>query len=549
MSEPSNSTSPHHADQAPTAESALSPITPSDARWFRSIIEHSWDVIKLLSADGTILYASPAARPVLGHFPENIVGQPAANYLHPDDAPRVMAQFAHLAASPPDAPPVHLAYRCLCGNNTFRRMEGVLTNLLHDPDVSAIVLNERDVTDRYIAQHDRDELLVREQAARAQAEAASRAKDQFLSVVSHELRTPLTPVLLCVSDLQRDPALSDHAREELAMIREQVEIEAQIIDDLLDLTRISEGRLQLNPQNVDAHEILHQALAAVDRDLREKQIDLRLDLAATCNRINADPRRVRQVFWNLLSNAVKFTPAGGAVSVRTDDAPGCQFRLTVTDTGVGFRPEVALQLFRPFEQAEQSLTRRFGGLGLGLTIAKELVDLHHGSIAAASPGPDRGATFTLQLPATVGRPLPASAAQPAIPLTILLVEDNAQTRTAMARILQHAGHHVRTADTLSSALRHLEDHPIDLLVCDIGLPDGSGWELLRRASAIRTLPAIALSGFGSDQDLERSRRAGFAAHLVKPITPKKLLDAIQRATNPATRNNHLPRPANHATLP
>jgi CheY-like chemotaxis protein len=329
------------------------------------------------------------------------------------------------------------------------------------------------------------------------------------------------------------------------MIREQVELEAQIIDDLLDLTRIGQGRLTLHPQVVDAHDLLREALAAVSRDIHEKQLDLRLDLRATCNRLTADPRRIRQVFWNLLSNAVKFTPAGGTITVRTDDAPGCQFHLTVTDTGIGFRPDVATQLFRPFEQVEQSLTRRFGGLGLGLTIAKELVDLHHGTIAAASPGPDRGATFTLLLPAAPGAPAAAAAAAPpagltaARPLDILLVEDNPQTRTAMARILQHAGHRVHVADAIAPALRALEDQPVDLLVCDIGLPDGSGWELLRRATTIRTgVPAIALSGFGSDQDLDRSRRAGFAAHLIKPVTPQKLLEAIQRATVPGGQNSH-----------
>ena len=531
-------------DQTPGSSRQQHQQEPAgDARRLRALLEHGWDVIKLLAADGTILYMSPAGRRVLGLDPDCMIGQSGEAQLHPEDRANVMARFAELAATR-GGEPVTLTYRCRRGDGSYRWMEGVLTNLLDEPDVRAIVLNERDVTERKHAQEDRDALLVREQAARAQAEAASRAKDAFLSIVSHELRTPLTPVLLCVSDLQRDPALSNRAREELAMIREQIELEAQVIDDLLDLTRIGQGRLVLHQVPTDAHELLREALAMAGREIREKQIRVTTELAATCSGMVADPRRLRQVFWNVIANAVKFTPAGGAVSVRTydrSDAPGragpcTRLAVEVTDTGVGFRPETVDQLFRPFEQAEQSLTRRFGGLGLGLTIAKELVDLHRGAIAASSAGPDRGATFTLDFPATPAVTEGAAATgQPAAaarPLHILLVEDNPQTLHAMARILRHAGHKVHTATTSDSALRAIEDEPVNLLLCDIGLPDGSGWELLRRASAIRTVPAVALSGFGSDEDIDRSRRAGFAAHLVKPVTQQKLLDAIRQATPP-----------------
>jgi PAS domain S-box-containing protein len=497
------------------------------------MLEHGWDIVKLLAADATILYASPATRRILGHDPESMAGKPGAKELHPDDAARVTARFAEIVASP-TGEPFTLTYRCRCADGSYKWMEGVFTNLLGEPDVAAVVLNERDVTDRKRAQEDRDELLVREQHARAQAEAASRAKDSFLSIVSHELRTPLTPVLLCVSDLQRDAGLSERAREELAMIREQIELEAQIIDDLLDLTRLGQGRLHLNTQAVDAHDVLRDALDAAGREVRDKQLDVSVDLRATCSRMTADPRRLRQVFWNVLANAAKFTPAGGSVTIRTEDAPGCRLRVSVTDTGIGFRPDVVDHLFRPFEQAEQSLTRRFGGLGLGLTIAKELVDLHRGTISASSAGPDRGATFTLEFPASPAAPAQPAAAKPVapLPLSILLVEDNPQTLAAMSRLLKSVGHRVHTATTIDSALRTIEDHPVDLMVCDIGLPDGSGWELLRRASAIRTVPAIALSGFGSDDDIDRSRRTGFAAHLVKPVTPQKLHDAIRQATLP-----------------
>ena len=520
----------------------------TDARVWRAMLEHSWDVVKLLAADGTILYASPAIRRVLGHDPNAVVGRPAQSHLHPDDAAEILGRFAQLAAARPGEPPVTLIYRCCAADGTYRWMEGVLNNLLHEPDVGAIVLNERDITERKLAQADRDALLVREQQARAQAEAASRAKDSFLSIVSHELRTPLTPVLLCVSDLQRDDDLSPRAREELAMIREQIELEAQIIDDLLDLTRIGQGKLQLNTVSLDAHDVLREALRALSREIKEKQLDVTLELRATCHRMTADPRRLRQVFANVLSNAVKFTPAGGSVTVRTEDGPEHRLRVSVIDSGVGFRPDVVDQLFRPFEQAEQSLTRRFGGLGLGLTIAKELVDLHRGTISASSAGPDRGATFTLEFPATPAAPVVAAAfpqtTLPTITHSILVVEDNRQTLTAIARLLQSVGHRVHTASTIDAALRALEVHPVDLMVCDIGLPDGSGWELLRRASAIRTVPAIALSGFGSDEDIDRSRRAGFAAHLVKPVTPQKLHDAIRQVTLPGrTPAAALDRPA------
>jgi hypothetical protein len=509
------------------------------------MLEHGWDVIKLLDPAGSILYASPAARHVLGYDPASLLQQPFIQYLHPEDTQSILAHIADLIEPtiPPTAPtPLILTYRCRCADGQYRWMEGIFTNLLAEPDVAAIVLNERDITDRKLAQADRDELLLREQAARAHAEAANRAKDSFLSIVSHELRTPLTPVLLCVSDLQRDPTLSERAREELTMIREQVELEAQTIDDLLDLTRIGQGNLHLHLQSLDAHEILRETLPAASREIRDKQLAVHLDLTAQCSRLNADPRRLRQIFWNILSNAAKFTPAGGSITIRTEDGPDCLLRILITDTGVGFRPDVVDKLFQPFEQVEQSLTRRFGGLGLGLTIAKQLIDLHHGRVSATSAGTDHGATFILEFPASTAlspEQAAASIRKPTIrPLEILLVEDNLQTLTAMARLLQHAGHRIHTATTIDSALRTIEDHHLDLLLCDIGLPDGSGWELLRRASAIRTLPAIALSGFGSDEDIDRSRRTGFAAHLVKPVTPQKLHDAIHQATLSPRSSSH-----------
>jgi len=392
--------------------------------------------------------------------------------------------------------------------------------------------------ERKRADGERARLLEREQAARAEAEKANRAKDQFLAVLSHELRTPLTPVLMSASALLDDPALTAELRATMEMIRRSVELEARLIDDLLDVTRISRGKLALAREPTDAHALVRQTAEICRGEVHAGKVRLELDLAAGHAVVDADPARLHQVLWNLVKNAVKFTPAGGTVAVRTSnpDGPG-GLAIEVADTGIGIPAEALGRIFNAFEQADNTTTRRFGGLGLGLAISRSVVQAHGGTLVARSDGPGLGSTFRVELatiPAPAPAPAPASppagppppdprAAGPAArPLSILLVEDDRDTLKVMARVLRRRGHRVETAADVRTGAELGAAGRFDLLISDLGLPDGSGHDLMRRLRACRPIPGIALTGFGMDEDARRSREAGFAAHLTKPIDFPKL---------------------------
>lgn len=369
-----------------------------------------------------------------------------------------------------------------------------------------------------------------------QANAANRAKDEFLAVLSHELRTPLTPVLTTAQDLSRDESIPASLREAMIMIRRNVELEARLIDDLLDLTRISRGKLTLSRANTDLHEAIQDVIRICEGDMRGKGLRLELNLAAQNTRLYADAARLRQILWNLIKNSVKFTPTGGLIGVSTHDDLG-QVRVIVADTGIGIDADLLPKVFDAFEQGEKAVTRKFGGLGLGLAISRALVKLHGGTIEARSAGRDLGATFTVQLPASVAdRPItPTDADEPPAPvsvnpsrcraLSILLVEDHPDTAVALSRFLRMVGHDVHTSDTVAGAVRQLRAQNFDLLISDIGLPDGTGLDLMRQVRDFTDLRGIVLSGFGTDEDVRRSRSAGFDLHLTKPVG----LDVLERA--------------------
>ncbi len=363
--------------------------------------------------------------------------------------------------------------------------------------------------------------------AQREAVAASRAKDDFLAALSHELRTPLTPVLLSAHALRYDERLPEDARAELAMIERNITLEGRLIDDLLDLTRIVRGKLPLRMEHCDAHSLLGHSLEIIRDEAQGKRVTIALDLRASRCGVRGDSARLQQVFWNLLRNAVKFTPGGGRIDIRTHDAAGGEMLvLEVSDTGLGFAPELAERLFLPFEQEERDGHHRFGGLGLGLAIARAIVDLHGGTLRAASPGPGLGATFRVELPsspepsASVAVFEPDSSVQnePATPLRILLAEDHPPTVAVLSRLLRKAGHEVVAAGTIAEAIAVNRQQIFDVVVSDLGLPDGSGLQLIK---ALREdtpqIRGIALSGYGMEEDMLRSREAGFFDHLVKPV--------------------------------
>ena len=369
--------------------------------------------------------------------------------------------------------------------------------------------------------------LLREQAARAEAEAANNAKDRFIAMLSHELRTPLTPILFASSILSQDPTVPDRIREELKIITRNVELEARLIDDLLDVTRISQGKLNLAFETADVHELLQSALRICSREISTKNLTVQLVLQATEHRIRADAARLQQVFWNLIQNAVKFTPPDGQITLRSNNPRNTWFRLEVIDSGIGITSDALSRIFDPFEQAGGS---GFGGLGLGLSISKAIVELHGGKIFASSAGADHGARFVIELPnvvsCTIERPFPQTdpPIQKRVPNPrILLVDDHADSVRPMQLFLEASGYEVTTADTVATALRVATQNQFDLLVSDIGLPDGSGDDLMRQLQDKgRKLPSIALSGYGTEQDIARSRAAGFQVHLTKPVSPQDL---------------------------
>jgi signal transduction histidine kinase len=368
-----------------------------------------------------------------------------------------------------------------------------------------------------------------------EAQAANARKDQFLATLSHELRTPLTPVLAAVSNPRIDQATPDELRQIFAIIRRNIELEARLIDDMLDLTRISSGKLDVDARSADVHHVLSHAVETCQQDLSKKHLNLELVLAATRHHLEADPARLQQVFWNLLKNAVKFTSDHGEISVTTRNPSPGEIEITVADTGIGIDPTLKEKIFDAFEQGHAGITRRYGGLGLGLAISKALVEAHHGNIRAENG--EKGARFIVTLPCSASpetSPQPAShnasvpASLPAGTVTVLLVEDHEDTAMLLGRILEIHGYRVHIAHSISSAFEIFLGEKIDCVISDIGLPDGHGTELMTKISANRRVPAIALSGFGMEHDVDRSHSAGFSHHLTKPVDWPKLEEALKK---------------------
>lgn len=361
---------------------------------------------------------------------------------------------------------------------------------------------------------------------RAAAEAASAAKDRFLATLSHELRTPLTPVLLWTSSVEDDPEVPSDVKKGIGMIRKNIALEARLIDDLLDLSRLTHGKVRIETTTCDVHELLRNVGAMLEAEYKVARHALEWDLQADNALIAGDPTRLQQVFWNLLRNAAKFTPKGGLVRVHTRNEEGALY-VAVTDTGVGIEPKDLEKVFNPFEQAERE---GGGGLGLGLAIARKLVQLHKGTLTASSEGPGRGATFHVRLPCCeTGLETPDEEqlpVQPARVLRVLIVEDHESTRETLATLLRRFGHHVVLAGSLAQAREVFSRETFDLLIADLGLPDGSGYELMRDVRARSNVPAIALSGFGDVEDVRRSIEVGFTRHLIKPIDIEELKWAI-----------------------
>jgi PAS domain S-box-containing protein len=454
--------------------------------------------------------------------------------VHPDDIVDAEARFWQCAQERRDFTHEH---RIIWPNGEVRWVR-LMSRLDYGPEGQAIRSTgvSMDITSLKEAEE-------RMRRAKEEAQTVSQTKDQFLAVLSHELRTPLTPVLTSVQMMENDDDLTPEQRESLELVRRNVELEARLIDDLLDLTRISRGKLDLRFTNVDLHRKLQHVVGMCDQEITDKGLRLMVDLQARHHHVQADAARLQQILWNLLKNATKFTGEGGAITLRTRDmeeaegvegTKGGRVVLTVQDTGIGIEPARLPSIFDAFEQGGKEVTRKFGGLGLGLAISRELTDLHGGVLMAQSEGRGKGAVFTLVLPVssvevedTPSARTPMEHHRAAGSHRILLVEDHADTAKVMARLLRHYGFEVQVANTMAAARQIAEGTRFDLLVSDIGLPDGNGWELMRQLQAEYPLKGIAMSGFGMDEDIQKSREAGFAVHLTKPLNLQRLEETVR----------------------
>ncbi|MGC4073412.1 MAG: ATP-binding protein [Nibricoccus sp.] len=392
--------------------------------------------------------------------------------------------------------------------------------------------------------------------ARDEAVAASRAKDEFLASLSHELRTPLNPVLLLSSDAAKDPSHPPATREMFGTIARNVSIEARLIDDLLDLTRISSGKLSLQLKTLHIDQLLHDTIETLRPLVEEKPLTLTLDLRSPGATTTGDATRLQQVFWNILNNALKFTPAGGRIEIasRIDGAAG-RINVTISDTGLGMTPTETSRLFTRFVQGDHATGTghsEYGGLGLGLVIARNLVEMHQGEITAQSEGRGKGSTFTVRLPLTLSsparnsaRPIASSGSNGPASLhphpkvsgkKILLVEDHRPTLLTLEKLLQRRGHQVTSAAATGMALQHASAEAFDLVISDIGLPDRTGYELMQELHAQYGLKGIAMSGYGSDADRAQGKAAGFLIHLTKPVDIAALDEAIRRIFDESHRS-------------
>jgi PAS domain S-box-containing protein len=406
-----------------------------------------------------------------------------------------------------------------------------------------------DITESKQIQADREETLKAERAAREEAERVGRLKDEFLATVSHELRTPLNAILGWATLLRRlQPGSEDHGHG-LETIERNARVQGQIIADLLDMSRIISGKVQLDVQAIDIGEVINAALDAVKLSVEAKKLRLRVTLDARAGRLRGDPGRLQQVFWNLLTNAVKFTPSGGHIDVVMERV-NSHVEVSVEDSGIGIKPEFLAFVFDRFRQADSSTTRRHGGLGLGLSIVKHLVELHGGSVRVKSAGEGKGSTFIVALPISVirseeARPERAAfsdvdvstIALPSLAgVRALVVDDQADARILICRLIEEFGGRCTLAESGADALRLVVEEDVNILVSDIGMPDFDGYELIRKVRALhdaraRNIPAIALTAYARSDDRQRALLAGFQMHVSKPVEPRELIAGIASLLN------------------
>ncbi|MBI3950706.1 MAG: response regulator [Acidobacteria bacterium] len=477
--------------------------------------------------------------------------------VHPDDQERIEAVFQRAVAGQGE---YDVEYRIIWPDGAVHWVTSKGISLRDETGqaVRAIGVTQ-DITARKQAEEERERLLAREQAARAEAEAVNRLKDEFLATVSHELRTPMAAIL-GFADLLRSGELDEvNAARAIQIIDRNAQAQAQLIEDLLDVSRIVTGKLTLNVRPVELVPIIYVALDTIKPAAESKGISLETKLNPTVGPISGDPDRLQQVVWNLLSNAIKFTPRGGRVQVRLERVRS-QTQIIVSDTGVGMSPEFLPYVFDRFRQADSSTTRKYGGLGLGLAIVRYLVEMHGGTVHAESPGQGRGATFTVQLPLMMRDAVADSSGDDAerasaiaepnrsVDSTInlggvrvLAVDDEPDARALISTVLEQRGAEVRAVASAREAMEELESWKPDVIVADIGMPDEDGYWLIHQIRALAPdrggrVPAVALTAYARAGDRERALSAGYQVHVPKPVQPTELAAVIASLTGRIVKN-------------
>lgn len=490
----------------------------------------SRDMLAIINTDGDFLQVNPAWTEFLGYTAQELTAQPYLEFVHPEDRAATSNEAQLLAQGIPTRV-FENRYRCRDG--FYRWISWSVAPFLEQGLLYCVA---RDVTEYKLAEAEREQLLLREQSAREEAEAVNRIKDEFLAVLSHELRSPLNPILGWSALLQSKKLDEAKTAQALATIQRNAKLQSELVEDLLDVSRILRGKLSLNVAQVDPASTLRAAMETVRLAAEAKSIRVEASLEPEVGLVSGDSTRLQQVMWNLLSNAVKFTPPGGRVHVRLERLDACA-QLTVSDTGQGISADFLPYVFDYFRQADGATTRRFGGLGLGLAIVRHLVELHGGTVRAESLGEGQGATFTVQLPLMPSQlkanldQRPTEKRLDLHDIKILLVEDGIDTRELVAFLLEEQGAQVTAVSSAQSALTALAQSKPDVLLSDIGMPEMDGYMLIQQVRMLAPeqggqIPAIALTAYAGETYQQQVIAAGFQKHIAKPIEPEVLVQAI-----------------------
>jgi PAS domain S-box-containing protein len=513
-----------------------------------AILDTALDAIIGMDHRGTITEFNPAAERTFGYSRQEAVGRELADLLIPGTLRDRHREGLVRYVGTGHGPFIDRRIETTAWHADGREfpVEVSITRVPGDdpPRFTGFV---RDLTARVQAERERELLLQRESSARREAEAANRAKDEFLATLSHELRTPLNAIVGWARMLVDGTMDQQSTRRALQVIDRNAQLQARLVGDILDVSRIITGGLRLDVQPVDLGSVIGAALDAVRPAADAKRVRIRPRLAASARLTEGDPQRLQQIVWNLLANAVKFTQTGGIVDVDLVDAGESGVRIRVQDDGAGIDPSFLPHVFERFRQADGTATRQHGGLGLGLAIVRHLVELHGGTVRAESQGLERGSTFTIDLPRISPERAREVSAEPgqgsvadgspvnrAVPLggcCALLVDDDADARELIATILTAAGASVQTASSVHEALQYLEGSQPDVLLADIGMPGVDGYALIREVRAREAtsrahLPAAAITAYASSGDRLRALAAGFDCHLSKPIDPAAIIETV-----------------------